>query len=53
MTAKIVVIAGVTAASKTAAAIALAKRRDGELVGADSMDEAVQKAIALARGEAA
>ncbi|MCB9593492.1 MAG: tRNA (adenosine(37)-N6)-dimethylallyltransferase MiaA [Sandaracinaceae bacterium] len=37
MTAKIVVIAGVTAASKTAAAIALAKRRDGELVGADSV----------------
>ena len=34
---KIVVIAGVTAASKTAAAIVMAKRLGGELVGADSV----------------
>ncbi len=34
---RIVVIAGVTAAGKTAAAIALARQRDGELVGADSV----------------
>jgi len=37
MTTKILVIGGVTAAGKTAAALALAHRRDGELVGADSV----------------
>jgi len=34
---RVVVIAGVTAASKTAVAIALARRLDGELIGADSV----------------
>jgi len=34
---RIVVIAGVTAASKTATALALARARDGELIGADSV----------------
>jgi len=34
---KIVVVAGVTAASKTAVAIEMARRFDGELVGADSV----------------
>lgn len=34
---KVLVIAGVTAAGKTGAAIALARRLDGELVGADSV----------------
>ncbi|MBX3268836.1 MAG: tRNA (adenosine(37)-N6)-dimethylallyltransferase MiaA [Sandaracinaceae bacterium] len=37
MSARIVVVAGVTAAGKTAAAIAIARRRGGELVGADSV----------------
>jgi tRNA dimethylallyltransferase len=37
MTTKILVIGGVTAAGKTAAALALARRQDGELVGADSV----------------
>lgn len=34
---KVVVIAGPTASGKTAAALALAKRLDGELIGADSV----------------
>lgn len=37
MTARLLVIAGVTGAGKTRAAIALAKRFDAELVGADSV----------------
>lgn len=37
MRGRILVIAGVTAASKTAAALTIARRLDGELIGADSV----------------
>lgn len=37
MSEPLIVVAGVTAAGKTAAALALARRHDGELIGADSV----------------